>query len=80
MAQIDDLSAALAKATTDTQKFIADVASQVQSLKDQIATLQGQVGQTVDLSGMIDTANALDKLSTDADAAIAPTAAPTPSA
>ena len=66
MAQIDDLTAALATATTDTQKFIADVATEVAALQAQIAALQA-AGSNIDLTGVIASVNALDALVKGAD-------------
>lgn len=74
MAQIDDLTAALAKATTDTQTLISDVAAQVAALQAAL----GAAGTPVDLTAAIAAANNLDALVTAADASTHP--APAPSA
>lgn len=71
MAQIDDLTAALATATADTQKFIGDVAAQVAALQAQL----GQTGAPVDLTAAIASVQALDALVTAADSTTG-TAAP----
>lgn len=63
MAQIDDLAAALATATTDTQTLIADVAAEVAALKAALGT----AGQPVDLTAAIASANALDAMVKAAD-------------
>lgn len=68
MAQIDDLSAALAKTTTDTQKLITDVQAQVKALQDAL----GAAGTPADLTAAIAAANNLDALVTAADAATQP--------
>lgn len=75
MAQIDDLDAALAKTTTDTQKLITDVQAQVKALQDAL----GAAGTPVDLTAAIAAANNLDALVTAADAATQP-APPAPPA
>lgn len=74
MAQIDDLTEALAKATTDTQTLISDVAAQVAALQAAL----GAAGTPVDLTAAIAAANNLDALVTAADASTHP--APAPSA
>lgn len=68
MAQIDDLTAALTKATTDTQKLIADVAAQVAALQAAL----GAAGTPVDLTAAIAAANNLDALVTAADVSTQP--------
>jgi hypothetical protein len=71
MAQIDDLTAALAQATTDTQKLIADVATQVAALQAAL----GAAGTPVDLTAAIAAANNIDALVTAADSATQPVTA-----
>jgi hypothetical protein len=76
MAQIDDLTTALATATADTQKLITDVAAQVAALQAAL----GQAGQPVDLTAAIAAANNIDALVTAADAATQPPPVASPSA
>jgi hypothetical protein len=61
MAQIDDLNAALAKATTDTQTLISGVAAEVASLQAQLAALQS-ANPAVDLTAAIASVNNIDSL------------------
>lgn len=71
MAQIDDLTAALAQATTDFNTFAADVTSKVADLQAQIAALQA-ANPGVDLSGVLASAQALDAAIVAATPAVAP--------
>jgi hypothetical protein len=66
MAQIDDLTAALATATTDTQKLITDVGTKIAALTAQLAAAQA-ANPGVDLTAAIASANAIDALVKAAD-------------
>jgi len=67
MTQLDDLTAALATATTDTQKLITDVGAKVADLQAQLAAAIA-ANPGVDLTAAIASANAIDALVKAADA------------
>jgi hypothetical protein len=64
--QLDDLTAALATATADTQKLITDVAAKVTALQAQLAAATA-ANPGVDLTAAIASANAIDALVKAAD-------------
>ena len=64
---LDDLNAAVAKATADTQKLVSDVAAQVAALQAALAAAGGP-----DLTAVTASVNALDAIVTAADAATQP--------
>jgi hypothetical protein len=68
LTQLDDLNAALATATTDTQKLITDVGTKVAALTAQLAAAQA-ANPSVDLTAAIASANAIDALVKAADTA-----------
>jgi hypothetical protein len=68
MTQLDDLNAALATATTDTQKLITDLGAKITTLTTELAAAQA-ANPAVDLTAAIASANALDAIVKAADTA-----------
>lgn len=75
MAAIDDLNDAVAKATADTQKLVADVAAQVAALQAAITAAGGP-----DLTAVTAAVNALDAIVVGADPGAQPAPPAPPSA
>jgi hypothetical protein len=68
MTQLDDLNAALATATIDTQKLITDLGAKITTLTTELAAAQA-ANPAVDLTAAIASANALDAIVKAADTA-----------
>lgn len=73
MSQLDDLTAAVAQATTDFQTYQTDVTAKLTDLQAQIAALQA-ANPAVDLTGVTAAVTALDGAIKGADSAVTPAA------